>query len=68
MDLPEILKVCRRLFGYRKMQAWPPTLESSTDWAERYDAQKAGLPVLPSVDEAVAWANDLIRRINDAEA
>ncbi len=68
MDLPEILKVCRRLFGYRKMQTWPPTLQSGTDWAERYDAQKTGLPVLPSVDEAVAWANDLIQRIDDAEA
>lgn len=50
------------------MQAWPPTLESGSDWAERYDAQKTWLTVLPSVDEAVAWANDLIQRIDDAKA
>ena len=41
------------LFGL-EMQAWPPNMETGTDWAERYDAQKAGLPLLPTVDEAVA--------------
>ena len=28
-----------------------------------YDEEKHRLPVLPTVDEAIAWANDLIRRI-----
>ena len=68
VDWPEVRNVCRRLFAYRRMQAWPPNMEAGADWAERYDAQKAGLPVLPTVDEAVAWANGLIQRIDNAEA
>lgn len=35
-------------------------------WDVVYEAQKGGLPVLPTVDEAVAWANDLIARIDAA--
>ena len=31
--------------------------------AESYAALKGELPVLPTCDEAVAWANNLIRQI-----
>ena len=31
-----------------------------------YNAQKKELPVLPTVDEAIAWANELIERIDNA--
>ena len=36
-------------------------------WEIVYEAQKGDLPVLPTVDEAVAWANDLIARIDAAK-
>lgn len=31
-----------------------------------YNGQKGDLPVLPTVDEAVVWANELIEKINKA--
>ena len=66
-DYPELKRICQRLFTYRKMQTWPPILSAGEDWAERYDTQKEGLPVLPTVDEAIVWANDLIQRIANAQ-
>jgi len=35
-------------------------------WERTYDDQKADLPVLPTVDEAVAWANELVGKIDRA--
>ena len=63
VDLAEVGRICHRLFAYRKCQAWPPTVQPGQDWAELYAAQKYKLTVLPEVGQAVAWANDLIRRI-----
>ncbi|MEG2531852.1 MAG: nucleotidyl transferase AbiEii/AbiGii toxin family protein, partial [Gordonibacter sp.] len=67
IDLKKTRAVCLRLFAYRKMQAWPPSIECNENWTEIYDAQKAGLHVLDSVDDAVAWANDLIRKIDTSQ-
>ena len=49
----------------------PPTTRVNLDKAiERlfgsYE-EKGHTPVLPTVDEAIAWANDLIRRIATAQ-
>jgi len=62
-NFSELRDVCARLFAYRKLQTWPPTLKPDDDWSERYDAQKSGLPVLATVAEAVVWTNDLILKI-----
>ena len=63
IDYETIRKACVRLFAYRRLQAWPPTINNKENWVELYDAQKTGLPVLDSVDDAVEWTNDLIKRI-----
>lgn len=56
--------ICVRLFAYRKLQPWPPTVVANERWDEIYDHAREGLSVLPTVDEAVEWANGLIARID----
>ena len=67
VDLRDVNIVCKRLFAYRKCQPWPPEVTKGDGWEEQYAAQKYDLPVLPTVDEAIVWANDLIRRISAAQ-
>ena len=67
VDLVQVNMVCKRLFAYRKCQAWPPEVIKGEGWEEQYAAQKYDLPVLPTVDEAIAWANNLLRRIATAQ-
>lgn len=64
IDYAKLRNICVRLFAYRRKQQWPPEIVIGADWGERYDAEKLDLPVLPTVDEAVAWANELIARID----
>ena len=64
IDLSVVRHICERLFTYRQCQAWPPVIRKGDRWAELYDAQKGVLNVLSNVDEAVAWANELIRKIS----
>ena len=66
IDIASVRLVCIRLFAYRKVHVWPPTLAEGPGWAIQYDALKGDLPVIASADEAVAWANDLIRQIDAA--
>jgi len=56
--------ICRRLFSYRKKQAWPPTVVKGADWESVYNEENDKQAVLATVDEAVAWANDLITKID----
>ena len=35
-------------------------------WSEMYLDARGDIPVLPTVDEAIAWANDLIAKIDKA--
>ncbi len=63
VDLHDVREVCERLFSYRRKQEWPPTIVKGDAWDLLYSEAAAGLDVLPGADEAVAWANDLIRRI-----
>jgi len=67
VDWESTREVCRRLFAYRRMQEWPPTIVENDRWDELYDAAKEDLPVLPTVAEAVEWANGLIAKIEGAE-
>lgn len=60
---------CERLFEYRQGESWPVEIVKGEGWETLYEAQRIGLhaaSVLPSVDEAIAWANDLIARIASA--
>jgi len=66
VDMKLAGEICRKLFKYRKTHEWPPTVAKGEDWERTYEDQKADLPVLPTVDEAVAWANELIGKIDRA--
>jgi predicted nucleotidyltransferase component of viral defense system len=66
LDLVRTGEICRQLFRYRRKQPWPPAVVKNENWAEIYSAKKGNLPVLPTVDEAIAWANALIARIANA--
>ena len=63
VDLRWISEICKRLFAYRRCQPWPTTIVKGGDWEVAYNTRKGDLDVLPSVDDAVAWANDLIRKL-----
>ena len=66
IDYAKLRTICVRLFAYRRKQSWPSTVSIGEGWSERYDAEKLDLPVLPTVDEAVRWANELIAKIDSA--
>lgn len=63
IDFPEVRTICTRLFANRRKQTWPAKVVATAEWRIAYDRTKGNLPVLPTVDEAVAWANDMIARI-----
>jgi len=69
LDFADIKATCERLFGYRREQAWPPTLVKGANWDSVYAKARETLrddaSILATVDEAVAWANDLIDRIKE---
>lgn len=66
IDLHEVRMVCERLFAYRKKQAWPPVVSVQEGWDDLYATQAAGLDVLPAVESAAQWVNELIARIAEA--
>ena len=66
IDFARTANICRRLFAYRKTHVWPPQIVKGNLWGEVYSTQRGTLPVLPTVDEAIAWANDLIANIDKA--
>ncbi|MBP2370863.1 uncharacterized protein YgfB (UPF0149 family) [Pseudonocardia parietis] len=63
LDLEQIAATCVRLFGYRRQQAWPPPIVVGENWDTLYAEAAEGLDVLPSADEAVAWANEFVHHI-----
>lgn len=69
LDFADIKATCERLFGYRREQAWPPTLVKGANWDSVYAKARETLrddaSILATVDEAIVWANDLIGRINE---
>lgn len=66
VDLGDVKDVCMRLFAYRQMQEWPPTVTVNEDWEAVYAEAADGLDVLADVSDAITWANDLVRSIEDA--
>ncbi|WP_294164077.1 nucleotidyl transferase AbiEii/AbiGii toxin family protein [uncultured Senegalimassilia sp.] len=65
-DYSDVSQTCMRLFAYRKMQAWPPTIAGGEEWATIYADQLPDGNLIPEVDDAIAWANSLINRIDTA--
>ena len=63
LDMEEVRSKCRRLFHYRRMQSWPPTIVKGPGWDELYQNAKGSLPVLLTADEAILWANGLVAAI-----
>ena len=62
-ELSSIETTCIRLFESRHQQAWPPRIAADEGWGTLYAEAADGLDVLPTVDEAVVWVNELIDRI-----
>lgn len=63
IDMAKTASICRELFRYRRKQPWPARVVRNENWDAAYLERKGGLKVLPTVDEAIAWTNDLIGRI-----
>jgi hypothetical protein len=66
-DLTLIRSSATRLFISRRRHAWPPTVVAQPGWDTIYARESAGVAVLRGVDDAVAWANELIARIEAAQ-
>jgi hypothetical protein len=66
VDLAQTRNTCMRLFDSRKMQVWPPIISIGENWNTLYDAQRFGLDVIDTVDEAITWANDFVQMIEQA--
>jgi hypothetical protein len=64
IDLTQVRTTAVHLFDYRQAHAWPPAVVPGPTWSTIYDEAAVSLAVLPNVDSAVAWANDLIARID----
>ena len=63
IDLVKTASICRKLFLYRRKQPWPSPVVKNENWDAVYADQKGDLPILGTVDEAIVWVNDLIKRI-----
>lgn len=63
LDLGQVAATCIRLFDYRRQQAWPPPIVAGEHWETLYAEAVEGLDLLPTLEEAVAWANDFVQRI-----
>ena len=64
VDLKEVSRIAKRLFANRRRQPWPTLIKKGESWDSLYSDAAAGLDVMGNVDEAIAWANDLIAKIN----
>ena len=64
IDLVKTATICRELFRYRRKQPWPSLVVKNENWDVVYANQKGNLDVLPTVDEAIKWANELIEKID----
>ncbi len=66
IDYAKAKALCVRLFDYRHQQPWPPRIVKGENWDSLYAEQAASLNVLPTADEAVEWANELIATIDNS--
>ena len=66
LDYSKARRICERTFAYRRRHSWPPRMTGRDGWSEMYLDARGDIPVLPNVDEAIAWVNDLIAKIDKA--
>ena len=66
VNICKVATICRQLFAYRNLQSWPCTIVKNELWEQLYDEARSGLEVAESVDDAIQWANDLVKHINSA--
>ena len=66
VDFTTAAQLCRRLFSFRNMQSWPPTVVKGDDWEMLYNDANFKHGVSRTIDEAVVWANELITTIAKA--
>ena len=67
VDYPELSRICQRLFANRKTHPWPPQVHASESMRLSYEIGTEELAHLLPYDDAIAWANDLIARIDAAK-
>lgn len=60
---PVLARTCSRLFAFRRRHPWPPTISPGPGWDTAYAAAAEGLPVIASMEDAVAWANAYVSRL-----
>lgn len=63
LNLSDVAATCVRLFDYRQQQAWPPAFVAGSQWNTLYAEAAEDLDVLPTVEDAIAWADGLVQRI-----
>ena len=68
VDYAEIKDICKRLFANRRRQTWPSKVVATKEWRVAYDRTKGTLPVLPTIDEAVVWTNELMDAIDKSKS
>ena len=64
IDMAKTSAICRELFRYRRKQPWPTSVVKNENWDAAYADQKGNLDVLPTVDKAIVWANELISMLD----
>lgn len=63
LDLPLIRQACERLFAYRGLHEWPPTVVVNDGWQELYAAQNPPDSVMQDVESAASWCSEFIDAI-----
>lgn len=67
IDLGKTAETCRRLFRLRRAHDWPPELKPGSGWPALYQQAAGDVDVLPTLDEAIGWADNLINMIDGTE-
>jgi hypothetical protein len=68
-DMPSLRAACLSTFRRRQKHVWPPVASPSPGWEREYALLCADYTDAPAdVTAAVEYLNDLVRRIDDAEA
>ena len=57
-------RICKHYISKGPTPDVPTLIKKGESWDSLYSDAAAGLDVMENVDEAIAWANDLISKIN----
>ena len=66
VDLAKVKRICYELYRQRRKQGWPTFVSKHDGWDSLYDEKRRGLNVLDSVDGAIEFVNELIRKIDES--